>query len=90
MKRYTFDIDYTFCPKGHGGWTLIESSILYADVFWCPDCDCFYQPTVKAVPRGEINKSFNTDREQDLVDLAEFLAWKSKLTRKDMYAHKQK
>jgi len=82
-RTITFDIDYSYCPKGHD-WIHIGSSTLYCDVFWCEQCDCFYEPTVKAIPRGDINKSFNSDREQDLIDYAKFLAWKSKLTMKDM------
>jgi len=89
MTRITFDVDYSYCPKGHA-WIHIGSSTLYWDVFWCEKCDCFYEPIVKAVPRGTINESFSSDRESDLIEYAKFLAWKSKLTMKDMKATEAK
>lgn len=83
MKRYSFEIDYTFCPEGHGSWTFIGSSILYSDIFYCTDCDCFYVPSLRKIVRGEINKDYTSDREADLIRLANFKRWKSKLTIED-------
>lgn len=84
MKNLTFQIDYEYCPKGHGDWIFIPSSTLYPDIFWCEKCDCFYEPSVRTVKRGTINKNFNSDREKDLIDRAKFLNWKNKLQPKDM------
>ena len=84
MRDIRFQIDCTYCPKGHEDWVFVPSSILYPDVFWCKKCDCFYEPSVIAVKRGSINKDFSSDREADLIERAEFLEWKSKLQPKDM------
>ena len=84
MKNLTFNIDYTYCPKGHGTWTHIPSSTLYSDIFFCEDCDCFYQPSVRAIKRGTINKNYNSDREGDLIKMAKFINWKKQLTMIDM------
>ena len=83
-RNYAFQIDYEYCPKGHEDWVYIPSSTLYPDVFWCEKCDCFYEPTVEKLVRGKINKNFNSDREQDLIDCARFLRWKERLQPKDM------
>ena len=83
MKKLTLDIDYTYCPKGHGDWVYIPSSTLYSDLWWCKDCDCFYQPSVKRIEKGVINKNFNSDREKDLRNYADFLQWKQRLSIKD-------
>ncbi len=84
MKNLTFQIDYTYCPKGHGDWIFIPSSILYPDIFYCESCDCFYEPSVKKLERGKINKEFSSDREADLIKRAKFLKWKSNLQLSDM------
>jgi hypothetical protein len=89
MKTITFQIDYTYCPEGHGDWVFIPSSTMYSDIFYCPKCDCFYQPSVKKIKRGEINKDYNSDREKDLIEYAEFIKWKNGLSKKDMPVHKQ-
>lgn len=80
----TFQIDYTFCPKGHGEWVFVPSSTLYPDIFWCPACDCFYEPELRPVKRGKINEDFSSDREGAIIERARFLQWKSKLQPKDM------
>ena len=82
-RNLTFQIDYSNCPKGHD-WTWIRSSTLYPDVFWCEKCDAFYEPTVKKLERGKINKEYSSDREADLIKLAIFLKWKNNLQPKDM------
>jgi len=84
MRNLNFQIDYTYCPKGHGDWIFIPSSTLYPDIFWCKQCDCFYEPSVRAVKRGMINKNFYSDRELDLIKHAEFIEWKKGLNYKDM------
>jgi len=84
MKQVTFQIDYTYCPKGHGDWIFIPSSTLCYDVFWCEKCDCFYEPIVKEMKKGKIKEQFNETREDDLKKRARFLAWKEKLQYKDM------
>ena len=84
MKDITFQIDYTFCPKGHSDWVFIPSSTLYPAIFWCEKCDCFYEPSIKQVKRGTINDDFVSDRESDLIKRAKFIKWKSKLQPKDM------
>ncbi|MFW5962631.1 MAG: hypothetical protein ACOCQR_03345 [bacterium] len=88
MKNYIFNIDYTHCPKGHSEWVLIPSSILYPDIFYCFECDCFYSPTVKKKERGEINKEFSNDREQELIDRAKFIKWRDSLSPEDMPDYK--
>ncbi len=84
MRNVQFQIDYSYCPKGHGDWVFIPSSILYPDIFWCKQCDCFYEPNVRAVKRGKVNESFNSDREKELIERANFIEWRSKLQIKDM------
>ena len=83
MKKLTFEIDYSYCPKGHS-WLFIPTSTLFADLFWCRECDCFYEPSVRVVKYGVINKNFNSDREKDLIKRAKFLEWKKTLNYKDM------
>lgn len=84
MRNLTFQIDYTYCPKGHADWIFVPSSTLYSDVFWCEKCDYFYVPTVKKVSYIEINKDYNSDRAKEVKQYAEFLKWRKGLTRKDM------
>ena len=83
MKQTTFNIDYTFCPKGHA-WIFIPSSTLYSDLFWCSKCDCFYEPRIGVVKKESIKKQFVSDRVNDLINRAKFLDWKSKLEYNDM------
>lgn len=84
MKTITFNIDYQFCPEGHGDWIFIPSSTLHSDIWWCKECDCFYEPSVKKIKYGVINKNYNSDREDDLKKRAIFLKWKNGLSYKDM------
>ncbi len=84
MRNLTFDIDYTYCPKGHGDWIHVPTSISYPDIFWCEQCNLFYTPTVKAIKAEDINKNFNSDRAGDLIKMAEFIKWKKGLSYKDM------
>lgn len=84
MKTHTFSLDYTYCPKGHTDWVYIKSSTLYSDIFWCEKCDCFYEPSVRKIARGVINKNYSSDREGDLIKRAKFTAWKETLTYNDM------
>lgn len=83
-RKLQFDIDYTYCPKGHGDWTFIPTSTLYSDLFWCEKCNYFYEPSIKMIKKGDINKHFNSDRENDLKIRAKFLKWKSGLSYIDM------
>lgn len=84
MRDITFQIDYTFCPKGHGDWVFVPSSTLYADVFWCEKCDCFYSPTVEKMTKEKLNKEFYSDRAADIIERAKFLKWKDGLNYSDM------
>lgn len=76
--------DDTYCPAGHGDWVFISATTLYSDLYWCPTCDCFYQPTVKKITYEELNKDFSSDRAADLVERGRFLKWKDGLSYKDM------
>ena len=84
MKNITFNVDYTYCPKGHGDWIFVGSTTLYSNIFWCEKCNCFYEPSVRKVTAEDINKNFNSDRAKEIVKRAEFLKWKSGLSYKDM------
>jgi len=84
MREIKFNVDYTFCPKGHGDWVFVPSSTLYADVFWCEKCDCFYFPTVEKMTKEKLNKEFYSDRAQEIIDRAKFLKWKESLEYSDM------
>lgn len=83
MINHRFSIDYTCCPKGHR-WIFIPSSTLYSDTWYCEDCECLYEPSVRKIKKGNINKNFHTDREADILKRGKFLKWKDKLTYKDM------
>lgn len=76
--------DDTYCPKGHGSWTFLPASILYSDIYWCPDCDLFYQPTVKSMTPERLNKEFASDHATQLKQRARFIKWKDNLSYKDM------
>ena len=89
MRNLTFQIDYEYCPEGHLDWIFIPSSILYPDVFYCEKCNCFYEPSVRKVKIGQINKDFSSDREADLIKRAKFLKWKNNLQLVDMPPHKE-
>ncbi len=84
MREIKFSIDYTYCPKGHGDWIFIPSSILYSDVFWCEECGFFYEPSVKKLLSSDINKEYNSDRADELVKRADFIKWKNSLKQSDM------
>lgn len=83
MKEVKFNIDYTYCPKGHGDWVFIPSSFLYSDLFWCENCHCFYEPSVRRIDSEKINKSFSSDRASELVERANYIKWKNSLTMND-------
>lgn len=89
MKTIQFEIDYSFCPEGHR-WVYLSANLLYPDVFYCEKCNCFYEPTVRKVERGAINKDFSSDRERDLIARAKFLDWKNNLTFKDWESQNEK
>lgn len=80
--------DDRHCPKGHGNWVFIPASILYSDLYWCEDCECFYEPIVKKLPYDVLNEQYSSDRAADLVKRARFLMWKDSLTMKDMPTRK--
>lgn len=83
MKTISFNIDYSYCPKGHS-WIFISQSTLYSDIFWCEDCDLFYYPSVKPLTQAKLNENFSSDRAYDIIKLAKFKKWKDTLSLKDM------
>jgi len=87
MREIKFDVDYTFCPKGHS-WTFIPASTMYSAIFWCKECDCFYTPVVESLTKEKLNEQFSSDRALDLIKFAEFIRWKKGLNRKDMEKYK--
>lgn len=80
--KLTFRIDYEFCPKGHK-WVFL-SGCQHSDCWWCEECNCFYEPSVRKLKLGVINKNYYCDREAELIQTAKFKQWKEKLTIKDM------
>ncbi len=84
MRQLTFDMDYTYCPKGHGDWIHMPSSTLYPDVFWCDKCDCFYEPSVRPLKKGKIDEDYTVGREDQLKKMAKFISWREGLSFKDM------
>ena len=78
----TFNIDYTNCPKGHN-WIFIPDSILCYEVWWCEDCQCFYEPTVRKLNQKKIDEQFGKGRSEQLKQRANFIKWKSNLKMAD-------
>ena len=83
MSR-TLSWDDDHCPSGHGSWVFVPASTLYSDIYWCPGCDVFYQPTVKKFTKEKLNEEFSSDRAGAIIKRAEFIRWKSDLAPADM------
>lgn len=79
----TYDINDTYCPKGHK-WIFVPSSLLFSDCYYCKACDKIYQPTVKEVTKKYFEENFNTDRFNDIKEFAEFIEAKEKIRREHL------
>jgi len=83
LMAVTYSIDDRFCPKGHS-WVRVNSSFIFSDCYYCEKCDKIYQPTVKEVSKKWFKNNFNSDRFEEIKQLALIIKAKEKVTKEDL------
>jgi len=72
-----------YCPEGH---SIIEvkESLLYSHYFYCKECNKIFVPTLIELNKSIIEKTYCSDRYNELIEHAKFLEAKSRVKLSDL------
>jgi hypothetical protein len=79
----TYEIDDRYCPSGHK-WTRLKANLVFSDCYFCFNCDKVYQPTVQEVTKEWFKENYNTDRFNDIKQMARVKEAFKKVTHEDL------
>ena len=71
------------CPKGHNV-TRVFNTVLYADCYFCHECDKVYELTATEVTKEYFKKMFNSDRFNEIKQYAKIVDAKKRVTMDDL------